>query len=385
MEKYSQISYEPKTASIGIWGSVGLANEPFSLVKSDIETNALILAYENPVSVRGIADTMGMPSAYIEPIIDRLVEGELMGRTAGGLVYTRCFVQMYEDSFGDIAAQEELASQYASRVWEVAWKHLEPLTKREELASMSGKQIATMLLFAMNQALTTVVVGSRPDRDALPTKPPARPDTGCWLATLTVYEHGQGRDIKYEGSGPVVVNYKNEVGGRSVCRMYDCQSLFGEAHWAYGRFNYKCSLTSILRFYASLLPCDVKTDNECLYELIPEFEELGILKRGSDGEIGLDVPAITFDEMREHWEPAIKRIETELEGLLSGMLERLWKRHRNRVPKHVDEARYFVYSGSTGAYVKAQLLAIVEQGLLPYPVEIGKTPLICVLYRRCDG
>ena len=96
MEKYSQISYEPKTASIGIWGNKGLNGEPFSLMRSDIEANILNLAYENPVSVRGIADTMGMPSAYIEPIINLLVKGELMGRTAGGLVYTRCFVQKYE-------------------------------------------------------------------------------------------------------------------------------------------------------------------------------------------------------------------------------------------------------------------------------------------------
>jgi RNA polymerase sigma-70 factor (ECF subfamily) len=72
MEKYSQISYEPITAFIGIWGSGGLNGEPFSLMRTDIEVNILNLAYVNPVSVRGIADTMGMPSAYLEPIIDEL-------------------------------------------------------------------------------------------------------------------------------------------------------------------------------------------------------------------------------------------------------------------------------------------------------------------------
>ncbi|MBE5853668.1 MAG: RNA polymerase sigma factor, partial [Lachnospiraceae bacterium] len=76
MEKYSQISYEPKTVALTIWGNVGLKDEPLSLIRSDIESNILILAYENPVSVRGIADTMGMPAAYIEQIIDRLVAGE---------------------------------------------------------------------------------------------------------------------------------------------------------------------------------------------------------------------------------------------------------------------------------------------------------------------
>ena len=117
MEKYSKASYEPKTGNIGIMGSGGIGGEPFSLISSDIEVNILIIAYKNPISVRDIADTMGMPCAYLEPLIDRLVSGELMGKTAGGLVYTRCFVCRYEDSFGDIPAQEAVAAKYAPAVW----------------------------------------------------------------------------------------------------------------------------------------------------------------------------------------------------------------------------------------------------------------------------
>ena len=382
MEKYSQISYEPKTASIGIWGNAGLMGEPFSLVRSDIEANILDLAYENPVSVRGIADTMGMPGAYIEPIIDSLVRGELMGRTAGGLVYTRCFVQRYENAFGDIPAQEKLAGQYASRVWEIVWKHIEPLTKHDDFAEMSDKQKATMLLSVMNRMLLDVLRKSRPDPDHTPKQPPERPDAGRWLATLTVYGHDQMLDHPYDGSGPVDVGYSAANDGRFDCRMYDCQSLFGDAHWAYSRLKYKCSLQSILRFYASFLPCDVKTDNVLLYELIPEFEKLCILKRSADGEIRLDIPALPFTEVTEHWNPACEAIREALFDLLSDDLRKLWAKTKNRVPGHVDEAEYFVHAGAMGAYVKAQLLAIVNKALLPYPVVVGKTPLIYIVYRK---
>lgn len=382
MEKYSQISYEPKTATIGIWGNTGLKGEPFSLMRSDIEANILNLAYENPVSVRGIADTMGMPSAYIEPIIDSLIKGELMGRTAGGLVYTRCFVQKYENAFGDIPAQEKLADQYASRVWEIVWKHIEPLTKRDDFAEMSDKQKATMLLFVMNQMLSDIVHKSRPDSEHSPKQPPDRPDAGRWLATVTVYAHNQMRDNPYDGSGPVYIGYSANNDGKFDCQMFDCQSLFGDAHWAYSQFKYKCSLQSILRFYASLLPCDVKTDNELLYELIPEFEKLCILKRGADGEIKLDIPALPFTKVTEYWNPACKAIRKELFSLLSDDLHKLWAKTRNCVPKHVDEAEYFVHAGAMRAYVTAQLLAIVRKELLPYPVVVGKTPLIYIAYRK---
>lgn len=382
MEKYSQISYEPQTASIGIWGNAGLKGEPFSLMRTDIEANILNLAYKNPVSVRGIADTMGMPSAYVEPIIDSLVKGELMGRTAGGLVYTRCFMQRYEDAFGDIPAQEKLADQHASGVWKIVWKHIEPLTKRDDFAEMSDKQKATMLLFVMNQMLSDIVHKSRPDSEHSPKQPPDRPDAGRWLATVTVYAHNQMRDNPYDGSGPVYVGYSANNDGKFDCQMFDCQSLFGDAHWAYSQFKYKCSLQSILRFYASLLPCDVKTDNELLYELIPEFEKLCILKRGADGEIKLDIPALPFTEVTEYWNPACKAIRKELFDLLSDDLRKQWAKTKNSVPKHVDEAEYFLHAGAMRAYVTAQLLAIVHKELLPYPVVVGKTPLIYIAYRK---
>lgn len=382
MEKYSQISYEPQTASIGIWGNAGLKGEPFSLMRTDIEANILNLAYKNPVSVRGIADTMGMPSAYVEPIIDSLVKGELMGRTAGGLVYTRCFMQRYEDAFGDIPAQEKLADQHASGVWKIIWKHIEPLTKRDDFAEMSDKQKATMLLFVMNQMLSDIVHKSRPDSEHSPKQPPDRPDAGRWLATVTVYAHNQMRDNPYDGSGPVYVGYSANNDDKFDCQMFDCQSLFGDAHWAYSQFKYKCSLQSILRFYASLLPCDVKTDNELLYEVIPEFERLCILKRGADGEIKLDIPALPFTEVTEYWNPACKAIRKELFDLLSDDLRKQWAKTKNSVPKHVDEAEYFVHAGAMRAYVTAQLLAIVHKELLPYPVVVGKTPLIYIAYRK---
>ena len=190
------------------------------------------------------------------------------------------------------------------------------------------------------------------------------------------------RNNPYDGSGPVYVGYGADNDGKFDCQMFDCQSLFGDAHWAYSRFKYKCSLQSILRFYASLLPCDVKTDNELLYELIPEFEKLCILKRGADGEIRLDIPALPFTEVTEYWNPACEAIGKELFDLLSDDLRRLWAKTKNCVPKHVDEAKYFVHAGAMGAYVKAQLLAIVKKELLPYPVIVGKTPLIYIAYRK---
>ena len=137
-----------------------------------------------------------------------------------------------------------------------------------------------------------------------------------------------------------------------------------------------------MRFYASVLDCGVVTDSKVIHELIPEFEKLCILKRREDGEIALDIPALTFDETKNYWRPASSEIKKELFALLSDDLQRLWLSRKNRVPKHVDEAEYFVHKGALGAFSTALLLELVKQGLLPYPVTLGKTPIIFVEYRK---
>ncbi len=381
MEKYSRISYEPKEVSLGIWGSSGFGNEPFSLIHSQIESNILILAYEKPISISELADTIGMPCAYIEPIVEMLVDGELVGKTKGGLVYTRCFMQKYEDSFGDILAQETLADKYAEKIWEIVWGNIEPLTKREVFIQMSEKQKATMVLFIIKQIISECILSSRPKEDCDIVELPERPNGGKWLATGTIFNHGQNRDGKYDSSGPVNVNYRVGDDGKNICQLFDFQSVFGDTHWAYVKFKYKFSLQSILRFYASFLPCNVKPDNVLIYDMIPEFEKLHIFSRDEDGRAVLDIPAMPFDEVKL-WNPVYTAIEKECKALLSDELKELWLSHINHVPKHVDNAEHYRHTGALGAYTVAQLISIVNKKLMPYPVEIGKTPIIYIAYQN---
>ena len=88
MEKYEKQSFEPEQLWLMCTGIPGLNDEPHTLVKDDrIAMNLLILAYEKPVTLPELADAIGIATAYIEPVVERLVDGELMKR-AGDKVYT---------------------------------------------------------------------------------------------------------------------------------------------------------------------------------------------------------------------------------------------------------------------------------------------------------
>lgn len=385
MESYSKVSYDPKHVTIGIWGWGGLSGEPFALLHSKIEENILYLAYEQPISVQALADAMGMPCPYIEPAVDRLVAGELLGRTSGGLVYTRCFMQRYKDSFGDIPLQEALAAEKARAVWAVVDKHTAPLMTRPEVAAMTDKQKATLLLLTMVQTLWTTVRQSKPATEEEPSSPPERPNGGRWLAIGTVFDSHERRNSIYDASGPCEVTSQLSTASPIDCKLLDYQSVFGDAHWAYKRLPYAFPYQTILRFYASLVTPHIQPDNPHILECIPLFEELHILRRDADGNAVLDIPALTMSEEAEQWAPARERIVEELHRLLDDDLLRIWNHFSRRVPKTVDEAAYYKREGALNAYATAQILAVLEQHVFPYPVVVGETPLILVLYRDTDA
>jgi len=380
MEKYSKISYAPKQASIGIWGNDSMIGEPFTLLHSPIESNILCLAYEKPLSVRDISDAMGIPVAYLEPLIDRLVEGELMGRSESGLVYARCFIEEYKNSFGDVPKQESLAEKYAENIWEIVRKHTESLREREEFLAMSEKQKATMLLFVIDHCINKAILKSQSTPPPNWSEYPIRPNGGRWWAILTASDHGEARDSKYSRSGPVHVGCSKNNDGNFDCKMYDLNSCFGEAHWQYSVMKYNVSLQSVARFYASLAGCDVQVDNY-MAELVPEFEKLHILRRRESGEITLDIPALTFDESKL-WNDAIKVIRDELYELMKTDLSRLYNEWTHRVPLYVDGREYFIHEGALKAFSIAAMLAISERKLIPYSYEVGKTPIIFLEYRK---
>ncbi len=381
MKAYSEHSYEPKEVRLGIRGNTGFSNEPFTLLRSKLEKNLLILAYEKPISLKDLADAMGMPCAYIEEAVDKLVSGELMGRTSGGLVYTRCFMQRYRDSFGDVAAQERLAAEKAKPVMETVWKHAAPLFDVPCVASMNDKQKATLLLHILNVTLSFVLM-----RDATSlenTELPERPNGGRWLATALVLDTNEKPNTRYDTSGPVQVSYSKGAGMPLDYMAYDYVSVFGQAHMSYDTIlPFTCRSTSIMRLFASFFTERVKTDVAQLYDVLPAFETLHILRRDENGEMKADIPGLTFQDNADYLEPVKNAIYEELKPLLADDLRRLYEQHVNRVPSYVDEREYFLHAGALNAYVPAQMLAIIERGLFPYPVTVGETPIILILYRE---
>ena len=247
---YSELSYAPKKVSLSIWGSVSRKNEPFCYTDSLVAQNILVLAYEKPISIRDLSAALGIPTPYVEYEVDALVKGELMGRTPGGLVYTRIFMQTEETCYGNVEAQEALAAEIAPEIWRRMEEGLAPLWADEASATRSytAKQTAIFRLMLVNQLIERVFFAPDMEMRNPDVRPVPRPNGGRWLATGTVYEYGQRLYThKYSCSGPVKVNEVKPPAKEGdlpiqMAMMMDYQSFFGDTHWNYGRMSSQNSL-----------------------------------------------------------------------------------------------------------------------------------------------
>lgn len=378
MENYSELSYAPKKTTMSIVGYSGTNGEPFSLVNSRLEQNLLIAAYEKPLSVSSLSGIMGVPAAYLEDIAEKLTEGELMGKTASGLYFTRCFVEKYNRSFGDEAAQRTAAEELCEPIWNEVWRVMSPIITEDEVKAMNEKQKGTLFLFLTLQSLTDAIIRIMEENGAkikFPDDIPERPRRGRWIAQLRYMDEGAPYS-KYETSGPVQNSFSKNNDGHLEYISYTYQSMLGETHFSYG----KHPIWEVSKLLASYV-IDVKPDNDEVYELIPNLIEMNILRRENDGGTALDIPALSWDTANR-WNPAMIDLKKNVYEIVKERLTEIYLSHKNSIPRHVDNRNYYKHDGALECYRIIQLCEIVNRGLMPYKVEIGKTPIIYISFKK---
>lgn len=199
MENYTKQSYEPENLWVTCSGCGGLDSEPFSLVGDDkITMNLLILAYEKPVTVTELAKAIGIATAYIEPVIEKLVSGELMKRV-GNKVYTDFIIYTETDRAANTALEKQIADSIYKDVWAIIDKGFEKLHGcdfyKRQTQSQQVKLDSFFAVRTLQHAVLTV--RNEPCGGFMPfDEYPDRPNGGKW------YAMGSRYSVNYDYSSP---------------------------------------------------------------------------------------------------------------------------------------------------------------------------------------
>ena len=376
MEHYAKQSYAPDMLCISISGETGPNNEPFSLVEADLlAQNILIVSYPKPCTISILSQQLGTPAAFLEPIVNRLADGELLRRTDSGKVYTDFIIYAEKDRRATLDKQLRITEESFPRFWAVLEPALAELYERNFFRRQTDSaQNKLALHFCLNLLMNaTVSVRDEVAGKMLFSAYPHRKAGGRWLAAGWHYASDFDRKLeekwkRYSVNGEYGTEIQTFRGAqRFGLRAYDTML---------GGFDYKTDKT-LQGFYELLtdIPPEQSAVAQSFLPQVGQMLEDGILKR-QDGALKPDLPLLTFAEYGEerticakHAELLSAALHEELLSLFSSGAVRL-PQHLNSVP---DWQRYMLCGDSVP-------MAVILQAIdRKYLFADAKMPLSAVI------
>lgn len=104
-----------------------------------ITREVLIRFYFGNQRVADIAEGLGIPAAYIEPIIKKLVDGELMVQMDSGKVYTDFIITGPQNSLNNFKPQLDFAHKHFETIWKIIERMSDLISKMSFVKEMSAE------------------------------------------------------------------------------------------------------------------------------------------------------------------------------------------------------------------------------------------------------
>lgn len=390
MENYTRQSYEPETLWLSNSGKTGIANEPFSLVEDDrIIMNLLILAYEKPVTIPELAKAIGISTTYIEPIVDKLVNGELMKRS-GDKVYSDFIIYDENDRTANVELEKELAEKNYKGIWEIVQQGLDELREQDfykTLVPSQSRKLDSWLAVRMVQCATNglrdeACGGIQPFEEY-----PDRPNGGKWYAMGSRYP----ANYDYSGEQSAYLNYMisgvSEATLMEYCGLsrislseYDC--LLGKTHKGYcgDSVRYKMSGIDVMKMLYAIYSGEeeiLPIINMHCFDNAEDLEKLGYLARNEQGKLICDVPVLQMENHRKLYELAeqySKRIQEKYHDEIMQLMQRPIK-----LPPHLKSVpKWQQYMHCCSTFPMRVIMNAHENGLFLNDRDLQKNPVPAV-------
>lgn len=369
MEYYERQSYQPILLSVSSSGCSGMNGEPRSLVEEDlIAQNMLYLAYDKPVSETELAKATGIPAAYVEPVIRKLVEGELLRRT-GSRLYTDFIIYTAEDRERYIPAQKSFVMDHFDELWKPYEEFYDSLQRTACYGQCSGEKKNALELFCFFNIFDYGLYRAFSSVFNTEQVFPDRPDGGRWIAFGHVQEENTVKDkaaeaYRYSYGGQNNLWLDNYLGARRV-RM----SLYypeGFPMRLFYRTENGISEENLIKLlYIIEKGIDIRDSgfDEHYLKSIPWLVECNILHyEGS--RPALSVPVLGREEM-EILDSLLKEAQVILAEGLKGPLKEFLKGKKKPIPPHLKSVplqKQYMYSSH--AMLMIALRLAMKRGLI---------------------
>lgn len=365
-----------------------------------IAENLLILAYKAPLTLPELADAIGIPTVYIEPIVRKLVEAELMAETESGKVYTN-FMIYFPDTDRVYALYKEqiaFADKYSEGLGEVIRRltgdladFAEALPAERRLSSRAAMKLER---YAVTKALQIFVLFGQ-SRYRCPTLPKRRADGGHWLAFGWASPGDHKTDERMDemqayhlyGHRTSGLTRKVPIEGTSVeVHLHEYDTAFWDCR---ARYHGACDINTyfehihhfLYRLHKSLPMEDVGFPSN-LMEGIPQLIEWGVLTRDGDRLLP-DIPILTEEEYTA-LESLIQKVAEGFKTTIGAPFHEYLAGAAEWVPPHLDQEAVpnsYRYHRATMCFVMAAVRKAHDLGIHMKGVDYCCPPMV-LTYRE---
>lgn len=377
MESYTKQSYEPELLHVACSGRSGLNGEPYSIVNNDlISQNILIASYSEPITVSDLSRKIGIPAAYIEPLVQKLIDNELMAQI-GSKVYTDFIIFSNDDATRFIPAQKEFVSTHFQKLWQPVSKGFEKLQAADFYKKLNHRQKNKLKYYFFIKCLDSSIyqAGSRIYNGV--QNFPDRPNGGKWIAFG--YRNPEKLDARYSYSGERWDSLEKYAGSKFICiHVYDTPLERKRYYWGKnGKIDDVEILKLLYILHENIHPEDVGF-NLMLLENIPHLTEYGVLAREA-GKTTVDIPVVSSPEYNEITN-IVQAAATEIADNITSVLAEYLKNAKTPIPKHLKSVpEQKQYMQSMNCIHMMTVYEAINRGLVGQDVDFPCPPMLMVI------
>ena len=379
-------NYLPGRLCLSYGGTEGLKGEPISLVEEDlIAQNLLILAYDKPLGIYDISKAIGIPAAYIEPIIKKLVDGELMVQTESGKVFSDFIITTPQSALENYKSQLDFAHKHFDMIWPIVQKMSETISKLRFVQAMRSEERIKLERYAILKALQDFqhsAAGNIP----MP-KHQNRKDGGRWTAQAVAFEAGYNTNdyqkaMEYVSQGGHRTTEALSVGKTKRIRLCEFDTTLWDCPHRYGgtseslELYFKHIIPLLWNIHDSVPLESSDIPNEFI-SYIQALETFGMIDC-SDEKPRVSIPIIENSDFYE----LCKIIQTAVEEIAAAIGREFYdfiKRMKTSIPKHLTSVpELFRYFNATEFFVMAIVREAYEKKLHLKDVNYCCPPVVLV-------
>lgn len=377
-------NYLPGKLYLSFGGSDGPNMEPISLVENDlIAQNLLILAYEKPITVSDLSKAIGIPTAYIEPIIKKLVDGELMAETASGKVYADFLITKPQDRLKNFKPQLDFVDRHFDTIWNIIAKMSAEISGFGFVSALESKQKTELDRYAVLKALQDFQHCGTGKIEA--PHFPKRRDGGWWFAQATAFnagyntkEYNEASEYAIQGGHRTSESFVDD-GTRSVRLCEFDTTLWDSPHRYGGAFDlyFKYIIPLLWRIYTDKTIDDSSEIPNEFISYIPSLERFGMLGN-TQGKLSVAIPVLKKTEY-EKVNAAIKCATESLKTAIGEDFSAFVSSNKTPVPKHLTSVPdLFRYGDATNYFAMTVVRKAYENGLHMKNVDYCCPPVVLV-------